>query len=643
MITITFPDGASKQFAPGSTPLDVAKSLGKRLAADALAAKLNDVLVDLNLPIQESAQLKILTFADPEGVHVFRHSTAHVLAHAIQELYPGAKNTIGPAVDEGFYYDFDDLPISADDFPKIEEKMQEIIKRDLATKREVWSLDDVKKKLGKKNAYKTELASEFSKQGSQLSVYWQGDSFVDLCEGPHLPRTGMIGAIKLIKLAGAYWHGDAKNKQLTRIYGISFPSKKELDAYLKLQEEASKRDHRKIGKELELFMFHEWSPGSAFLLPKGQILFSELQNFIRAEYKKRGYQEVQTPQLFNKQLWECSGHWSHYKESMFLLSMDNEEASLKPMNCPGHALVFNAKSRSYRELPLRIAEFTALHRNELKGVLGGMTRVRRFQQDDAHIFCTQDQIPDEIDGLIEFTKYVYDTVFKMSYVAKLSTRPEKFLGEPKVWDVAEAALEQCLKKHGIAFTYDRGGGAFYGPKIDVFVKDALGREWQLATMQLDFQIPQRMNAMYEGEDNKKHYCVMIHRALLGSLERFMGVMVEHFAGKFPLWLSPVQVKVLTISEKTEAYAKEVFGVLQSAGIRAELDDRPLTLGKKIREAELERVNYILVTGEKEAEAKTVNVRTRDNEILGEKFLPEFVNQLNEEIDSKQLPKEESKK
>ncbi len=636
---ITLPDKSVKDFPKGTTPKQVAEFIGKRLASAALAAVVDRKSVDLDYQIPEDCSLKILTFADPEGVQVFRHSSAHVLAHAIQELYPDAKNTIGPSVEEGFYYDFDDLPISQDDFPKIEEKMQEIIKKGLPTKHEVWTLAQVKNHLGKKNVYKNELALEFSKSGNELTVYWQGDSFVDLCEGPHVPNTGMIGAIKLTKLAGAYWRGDNKNKQLTRIYGISFPSKKELDAYLLIQEEAAKRDHRKLGRELGLCMFHEWSPGSVFLLPKGQIMFTELQNFVREEYKKRGYQEVQSPQLFNKALWEKSGHWSHYRENMFCLKVDDEDFALKSMNCPGHTLIFNAETRSYRDLPLRIAEFTALHRNELKGVLGGLTRVRRLSQDDAHIFCTEEQIHQEIDGLIDFTKLVYEKVFKFPYVAKLATRPEKFMGAKETWDKAEKALASVLDEQKIQYSFDHGGGAFYGPKIDVFVKDALGREWQLCTMQLDFQMPQRLNVMYEGEDNQKHHCVMIHRAILGSLERFMGVLIEHFAGKFPLWLSPVQVKVLSISEKAEAYAKEVFETLKKDNIRAELDIRPLTLGKKVREAELEKVNYVLVVGEKEAQSKTVNVRTRDGEVLGEKPLASVVKDLQHEIAEKRLPVE----
>jgi threonyl-tRNA synthetase len=633
-ITLTFPDGSKREYDAGVNGLDVAKSIGARLAQACLAIKLNGNLMDAFLPLDSDGTIQIITFDTPEGKEIFRHSTAHVFAYAIQELYPDAKNTIGPAVEEGFYYDFDDLPATPEDFEKIEAKMREIVKRNESVTRIEMTLAEVKKTFAK-NKYKIEMADEFSTKGEKVTAYKIGDNFIDVCRGPHVPMTGQIKAFKLTKVAGAYWRGDAKNKQLTRIYGISFPEEKQLKQHLALLEEASKRDHRKLGKELDLFMFHDWSPGSPFMLPKGTIIYNELLSFIRAEYKKNGYDEVVTPQLFNKALWEASGHWQHYKENMFLMNVDGEEFSLKPMNCPSHVLIFKNSTKSYRDLPLRIADFCMLHRNELRGVLGGMTRCRKFSQDDAHIFCTPEQIAMEIQRLLDFIKHVYVDVFKFEYEAKLSTKPAKAMGADDLWQKAEKGLADALDKAGMKYVVKPGEGAFYGPKIDFDVKDALGRMWQLATIQLDFQMPLRMEATYEGPDGTKHNPVMIHRAILGSLERFMGVMVEHYAGKFPLWLSPEQAKVVTISEKSEEWAKEAVELLKEAGIRAKLDNRNETLNKKIREAELEKVNYICVIGEKESADRTFNVRSRDDKSQKTMSLADFVNKCKEEIRKKQ--------
>jgi threonyl-tRNA synthetase len=631
-IVLTFPDGSKQEYPRGTTGAAVAAMIGQRLAAAACAVKVDDKLYDTFVPLPHGGKFAVITFDSPEGKEIFRHTTAHILAYAIQELYPDAKNTIGPSVEEGFYYDFDDLPVTPDDFPAIEAKMVEIIKRDEKVERVELTLAEAKK-LFARNPYKLEMADEFATAGDKLSAYRIG-KFVDLCRGPHLPRVSMIKAVKLTKLAGAYWRGDIKNKQLTRVYGLSFPEEKQMKQHLAFLEEAAKRDHRKIGKELRLFMFHDWSPGSPFLLPKGTIIYNELLKFIRQEYVKRGYEEVVTPQMFNKSLWEASGHWEHYRENMFLMTVDGEEFSLKPMNCPSHVLIYKNETRSYRDLPWRCADFCMLHRNELKGVLGGMTRVRKFSQDDAHIFCMPEQIQSEIFGVLDFVKYVYVDVFKFEYVAKLSTKPSNAMGDDALWERAEKALAEALNKAGIKYEVKPGEGAFYGPKIDFDFKDALGRFWQLATIQLDFNMPMRMGASYEGQDGQKHTPVMIHRAVLGSLERFLGVMVEHYAGKFPLWLSPEQCRVVTISEKSDIWAADVHLKLLEAGIRCTIDTRPDTINKKIRDAEMDKVNYILVVGEKESAARTANVRSRDDKTQKTMAVDALLAKLKDEISRK---------
>jgi threonyl-tRNA synthetase len=630
MITITLPDGSKKQFESGITGAQIAESIGKRLAKDALAIKVDGEIIDLSRPIEKNSNIEILTFSSKEGKDVFRHSSAHILPHANKKLFPEAKPTIGPPIENGFFYDFDDLKISADDFARIEEEMQKIISANYPFKRHVWKLADVKK-LG--NPYKLELASEFAQKGWELTAYEDGD-FIDLCEGPHVPSSGMIKAIKLTKISGAFWKGDQKNKQLTRIYGVSFPSAKEIDEYLKLQEEITKRDHRKIGQELQLFMFHEWSPGSPFFLPRGTIIYNELQKFIREEYWKRGYGEVITPQLFNKALWEQSGHWAHYKDDMFVLEVDDEEFSIKPMNCPSHVLIFKSQIRSYRDLPLRIADFCFLHRNEVRGALGGLTRVRKFSQDDAHIFCTPEQVESEIKQVIEFVKFVYHDVFKLQFKLKLSTKPEKAMGAPELWEKAEASLQKVLDELKVDYEIKKGEGAFYGPKIDIDVKDALGRDWQLATVQLDFQMPLRMGAEFEGQDGKKHTVVMIHRAMLGSIERFIGVLIEHFAGKFPLWLSPEQVRVLAVSDKFMVPAAKFVEELRKNNIRATLDATAETINKKVRNAQLDQVNTIIVFGEREANGEPLTIRTRDNKVTGPISKEQFIKDLLSEIHEK---------
>lgn len=631
-IKVTLPDGTAKEFASGVSALEVAKSIGERLAQAAVVAEVDGKLVDLTHKIATDCKFKVHTFSSPEGKNVFWHSTAHLLAQAVKRLYPKAKLTIGPAIEGGFYYDIAHEPFHPDDLSAIENEMKKIAAENYVVERMEITLEEAKK-MFKDNKYKLEIIGEEAK-GKKITAYRQGE-FTDLCRGPHAPNTGMLKAFKLTKVSAAYWRGDQKNDELQRIYGVSYPEKKQLDDYLHGIELAEKNDHRKLGKDLELFIFHDWSPGSPFFLPKGTVIYNELQAFLRSEYAKRGYREVITPQLFNKELWELSGHWKHYKENMFVLKVDDTEFSLKPMNCPSHVLIFKSRARSYRDLPMRIADFCYLHRNELRGVLGGLTRVRKFSQDDAHIFCTKEQVAGELDALMKFARHIYTGVFSFPISAKLSTRPEKYMGELKAWDEAEKTLELVLNKNKLEFSISKGEGAFYGPKIDVFAKDALGREHQLATIQLDFQMPLKMGAEYEGSDGKKHAAVMIHRALIGSFERFIGILVEHYGGKFPLWLSPEQVRILTVADRFNEHAKKVAQEYAAAGIRVEIDDRAESIPYKVRDAELSKVNYILVVGEKEESSGTVTVRTRENKILGAVKTGEFLRKLLDEISAKE--------
>jgi threonyl-tRNA synthetase len=626
-ITITLPDNSKKTFKKGSTPLEVAHSISEGLMRATVAAIINNEIVDATKHLNQDCTLKLLTFKDEAGVEIFRHSSAHLLAHAVMELFPEAKLTIGPVVEEGFYYDIDHPPFTQEDLDKIEARMNDIVNRKLDVKRHELTKEEALQTF-KDNKYKVELINEIP--GKMVSVYQQG-AFKDLCTGPHVPNTSYIKAFKITKMAGAYWRGDAKNKQLQRIYGISFPDKKQLKEYLTRIEEALKRDHRKVGRELDLISFQEESPGAAFFHPKGTVIFNELQKFIREQYWKRGFKEVVTPLVYDKSLWETSGHWAHYKDNMFTFTVDNREVSLKPMNCPSHCLIYKTDMKSYRDLPLRIADFAPLHRNELRGVLGGLTRVRKFQQDDAHIFCTLDQLDNELDDAIDFANYVYSNVFNFEYRIELSTRPENSMGTQEQWERAEAALKAALEKNQIPYKLNPGDGAFYGPKIDLHIKDCLGRSWQLSTIQVDFQLPQRFALTYEGADGKKHTPVMVHRAVLGSLDRFIGILIEQYAGKFPLWLSPVQVKVLPLADRFNQYAEKVCSQLREQMIRAEVDDRSESLNRKVREAQLAQINYILVVGEKEQKEHTVNIRTRDNVVHGEKKVDLFLNDVLKEI------------
>ena len=634
-IKITLPDGSVKEYAKGITAGEIAFDIGKRLGEDALVAKINGNLKDLFIPINEDSALQIITYKDGEGLEVFRHSTSHLLAHAVVELFPEAKPTIGPAVEEGFYYDFDiNHHFTLEDLNKIEQRMHEILKKDYKVERLELS-DAEAKKIFRNNPYKIELIQEFHKEKQPISAYKQG-VFIDLCRGPHIPNTGKIKFFKLTKIAAAYWKGNPNNQQLQRIYGISFPEKAMLEQHLKLIQEAEKRDHRKIGKELEWFNFLEESPGAPFFYPKGAVIYNQLLNFIRDEYKKRGYKEVITPLLYEKSVWITSGHWEHFRENMFILQSEGKDYALKPMNCPSHVLIYKTKSRSYKELPLRIADFAPLHRNELSGVLAGLTRVRKMSQDDAHIFVTPEQIEEEIFRVLDFTNYIYKEIFDFEYKVELSTRPDKFIGSIETWNEAENSLRKALENKKIKYEIKERDGAFYGPKIDFHIKDAIGRSWQLATIQLDFQLPERFDATYVGADNSKHSVVMIHRALLGSIERFIGILVEHYAGKLPLWLAPVQVRILTVADRFENYADKIKEEFEKKDVRVEVDARTESVGYKVREAQAQKIPLILTVGEKEEKNNNVAVRTLDNKVYFDVKIGDLLEKILENIEKKKV-------
>ncbi|MFT7615953.1 MAG: threonyl-tRNA synthetase [Candidatus Woesearchaeota archaeon] len=629
MVTVTLPDNTIIEVLENTSILDLVKEhIGEGLARAAIVAEFNGQITDLTTPLTENGNLTIYTFKDEKGKETFWHSSAHILANAVKRLFPDAKLTIGPAISEGFYYDFQTKePFTEADLEKIQAEMKNIVKEDLPFVKKNITKDEALA-LYKDNEFKTEIVHEYS--DSQLTAYSNG-AFIDMCRGPHVLNTSRIKALKLTKLSGAYWRGDATKPQLQRIYGISFPNKDDLKVYNKRIEEAKTRDHRKIMLDLNLAWIHEYAPGMPFFLPSGAAIYNELIAFIRSEYIKRGYQEVITPQMFNKKLWETSGHWDHYKDDMFIFNIEGQEFSLKPMNCPSHCLLYNRDKKSYRDLPLRIADFCNLHRNELTGALSGLTRVRKFAQDDAHIFCTLDQVEEEVLGVLNFIKYVWEDVFDFKLTYYLSTRPTEKLGTDELWDKSEAMLKAALEKANISYELKVGDGAFYGPKIDIDLEDALGRKWQCPTCQLDFNLPERFGCEYEGSDGQVHQAVMIHRAVLGSLERFLAMLFEHTKGKFPLWLSPVQVKILTIADRHVAHAEYARAQLQKQGIRAEIDSRVETINKKVREAQLAQINYILVVGDKEVETESVNVRTRDNEVHGAQNINDFVTKLVTEV------------
>jgi len=609
MINITFPDGNIKPFEDPVSGLDVAKSISEGLARDCVAMKLDDQLVDLNFTIDHDARIKFITSRDPEGLEILRHSAAHVMAQAILRVYPEAKLTIGPAVEDGFYYDIDMAPVSEDDFPKIEAEIKNIIKEKLPIqRREVPKSEALE--FYKDEPYKIEMISDL--EDGSISFYEQGE-FTDLCRGPHIPHTGVAKFIKLIKVSGAYWRADPSKPQLQRIYGTAFFTKKELDAHLKFLEEAKKRNHRKIGQALDLFSFHEEAPGMPFFHPKGMEIWNALLDFWRIEHRAAGYVESKTPIMLNRFLWERSGHWENYRENMYTSAIDDIEYAIKPMNCPGGMLIFGRKPHSYRDLPLRVAEVGLVHRHELSGVLSGLFRVRAFHQDDAHLYMTPGHIEEEILGILQLSERMYGA-FGLGFHLELSTRPEKSIGTDEQWETATSGLASALDAYGSEYALNEGDGAFYGPKIDLHIKDALGRTWQCGTIQLDMSLPERFNLYYIEKDNEKHRPIMIHRTVFGSIERFLGILIEHFAGKFPLWMTPIQAVILPINDDLVPYAGEVQDILNRAGLRAELDSRTESLNKKVREAQLQYIPLILTIGGKEKEAGTLSVRTLDGNV-----------------------------
>jgi threonyl-tRNA synthetase len=636
-ITITLPDGSSRAVSPGTPVRDVAAGISPNLAKAAFAALVDGKIVDLSYPLQRDASVRIVTDKNPEALPLVRHSTAHLMAAAVTNLFPGAQCGIGPATDEGFFYDFVvDRPFIPEDLEAIEKKMKELAQQDLPYERQLWPRDEAMAFFAKHGEpLKVQLIEEKTEGQQEVSCYTIKDkeTFVDFCVGPHVPSTGKLKAFKLLSTSNAYWKGDARNAPMQRIYGTAFLSDKDLKAYLTQIEEAKKRDHRKLGRELGLFTFHQWAPGAAFWLDKGTRVYNTLASYMRDVLFPAGYLEVKTPLIYNKALWERSGHWKHYQQNMFLIESEGETMSVKPMNCPGHFLTFASRTHSYRDLPVRYHEQTPLHRNEASGVLSGLTRVRQFSQDDAHCFVTEDQIGEEVERLIRLVQRVYGD-FGLPFTAKLSTRPEKFLGEIATWDHAEAQLREALARAGLEYTLNEGDGAFYGPKIDFDVTDAIGRKWQCATIQLDYMQPENFDLKYIGADNAEHRPVVIHRAIFGSFERFIAILIEHYTGAFPLWLAPVQVIVLPISDRHLEYAGRVRDRLAAAGLRVELDERQEKIGFKIREAQLQKVPYMLVTGDREAAEGTVAVRSRSAGDQGARTVEAFVAAAKEEITTK---------
>jgi threonyl-tRNA synthetase len=632
---IILKDGTEKEFENGKNVYEIAKSLSQRLAKEAVGGKFNGKIVELFTPINEDGKLEILTFDDEDGKKIYWHTSSHIMAQAIKRLYKDVKLTIGPAIDNGFYYDFDvDEPFTVDDFSKIEEEMNKIIKEDLKLERFVLPREEAIKFMEEKGEpYKVELIKDLP-EDAVISFYRQGE-FTDLCAGPHLPSTGMVKSIKLLSVAGAYWRGDEHNKMLQRIYGISFPKKSMLDEYLNMLEEAKKRDHRKLGKELDLFSIHNEGPGFPFFHPKGMVIRNILEDFWRKEHAKRGYLEIKTPIILNEELWHRSGHWDHYKENMYFTKIDDEDYAIKPMNCPGALLVYNSTMHSYRDLPLRLCELGLVHRHELSGALHGLMRVRSFTQDDAHLFMTPDQVESEILGVIKLIDYFYK-IFGFDYFVELSTRPENSIGSDEDWELATNALIKAMEHIGLNYKVNEGDGAFYGPKIDFHLKDSIGRTWQCGTIQLDFQMPERFNCEYVGQDGEKHRPVMLHRVVFGSIERFIAILTENFAGAFPTWLAPVQVKLLPISDKHLAYAQNIQQRLLENDIRVELDDRNEKIGYKIREAQMQKIPYMLILGDKEVESGNVSVRSRKDGDIGSKSMQEFLSSILEEIKNKSL-------
>lgn len=630
MITIRLKDGKEKEFESAVSLADAAKAISNSLGKNALVAKVNGELTDLRDPIVDGAEVEFFTKEDPEGLFTLRHTASHVMAQAIQHLFPGVKFAIGPAIDDGFYYDLDsDHVFSQEDFAAIEKEMSKIAKENIPLVKKVLPRDEALQYFKDKGQdYKVMLIEDLPEEET-ISLYEQGD-FTDLCAGPHLKSTGKVKTFKLMTVAGAYWRGDSKNKMLQRIYATAFFSKEDLDHYLFVRAEAEKRDHRKLGKQLDLFSFHEEGPGFPFFHPKGMILRNKLMDYERELFKEFGYVEIMTPVILSKKLWLQSGHWDHYKENMYFTQIDEEDYAIKPMNCPGGILFFKTQQRSYRDLPMRVGEFGLVHRHELKGALHGLFRVRCFTQDDAHIFMTQEQMKDEVIKCMAMYQKMYG-VFGLEYHVELSTRPENSMGSDELWEISTNALREAIETAGVPYQINEGDGAFYGPKLDFHVQDSLGRTWQCGTIQMDMQLPERFDVNYIGEDGEKHRAVMLHRAGYGSLERFIGILIEHYAGAFPTWIAPVQAKIIPVTDKNLEYAKSVAAAMSESDIRVEVEEANETLGYKIRKAQMEKVPYMIIVGDQEMKSHTISVRSRKNGDLGSQSLPMFVANLIREI------------
>ncbi|MEY3616956.1 MAG: threonyl-tRNA synthetase [Pseudomonadota bacterium] len=634
MPEIRLPDGSKRQFEGDVTVAEVAQNIGAGLARAALAGRVNDQLVDLSFVIREDSDLAIITDKNPEGLEVIRHSTAHLLAYAVKELFPDAQVTIGPVIEHGFYYDFSyTRPFTPEDLESIEKKMTEIASRDLPITRKVLLRNDAVKYFKSiKENYKAEIIESIPAD-QEVSLYTEGE-FTDLCRGPHVPSTGKLKVFKLMKVAGAYWRGDSKNEMLQRIYGTAWTNKEDLQNYLFMLEEAEKRDHRKLGKQLDLFHMQDEAPGMVFWHPKGWSIWQEVEHYMRKMFLDYGYQEVKTPTVMDKTLWEKSGHWQNYRDNMFTTSSENRDYAVKPMNCPGHIQIFNNALHSYRDLPLRLAEFGSCHRNEPSGSLHGLMRVRGFTQDDAHIFCTEEQIKDEVAKFIVMLFKAYQDFGFKDVLVKLSTRPEKRVGADETWDKAESALKAALVENKLEFDLQPGEGAFYGPKIEFTLKDSLSRLWQCGTIQLDFNLPERLGAEYVTEDNSRKHPVMLHRAIVGSMERFIGILIEHYSGAMPLWLAPTHAVILNIADAHASYASKVMDELKKNHIRCDSDLRNEKITYKIREHSLQKIPYLLIVGEKEMEAGQVAVRTRKGEDLGSMSIKSLIDRLNQEVQTK---------
>jgi threonyl-tRNA synthetase len=632
-IKVTLKDGSVREYDKGVTVADIAKSLSQKLAKSALVGKVNGKIVDLGFTLNQDAAVEIFDFSSPEGKDALRHSAAHVMAQAVAHLYPNVKFGIGPAIANGFYYDFDvDYTFTPADLEKIEREMQEIVKQDIPFQRVELSRQkalDLFREKGE--VYKVELV-EGLPEDAVISIYKQGD-FLDLCAGPHVPSTSCLKALKLQNLAGAYWRGDAKRKMLQRIYGTAFEKQADLDAYITMLEEAERRDHRKLGRELELFSMHEEGPGFPFFHPKGMIVRNELENFWRNMHVKAGYSEIKTPIILRQEMWQQSGHWDHYKENMYFTTIDEEGYAVKPMNCPGGMIVYKSGHYSYRDLPLRMAELGLVHRHELSGALHGLMRVRSFTQDDAHLYMIPSQINEEVKGVIKLIDSIYK-VFGFEYHVELSTKPEKAMGSDEIWEKATEALRDALEEMGVEYRVNEGDGAFYGPKIDFHLRDSIGRTWQCGTVQLDMQMPEKFDLTYIGEDGQKHRPVMVHRTCFGSIERFIGILIEHYVGAFPVWLAPVQVRIMPITERHAEYAHQLSKKLKDAGVRVEVDDRSEKIGYKIREGQVQKVPYMLVVGDKEVEDGTIALRKRGEGDKGTVAFDTFVEDLLKEIHTK---------